>query len=210
MRFLPLALLLWFGGRPPVELKKIDDLNDCVQTRFQVPNPETFGMSRNVVENSLGQHFTPLRTLRRDFEPENDRERRALDALEKDGAQVGLYLFGKTVESSAPDALNFRALKGPAAITAGTPRPDWYPGLREDRKVSADALPDWKTIYPLARRAMRSFADGGKGFEMSMDSWQIAARPVRAGSTRCLGCHPSAKSGDALGGVIYAYRRPTA
>jgi hypothetical protein len=68
-------------------------------------------------------------------------------------------------------------------------------------------LPDWRTIYPLAQRAMRSFADGGAGFETTIDSWRIAARPVIAGQQKCLTCHPGVKLDRPLGGVLYAYRR---
>jgi hypothetical protein len=68
------------------------------------------------------------------------------------------------------------------------------------------ALPDWRTIYPLAQLAMKSFADGGAGFETTLDSWHIAARPVVAAQQRCMSCH-SGSQHQALGGVFYAYRR---
>jgi hypothetical protein len=59
--------------------------------------------------------------------------------------------------------------------------------------ASADALPDWRTFYPLAQKATKSFADGGGGFETSIGSSQIAARPFIASQP--------------LGGALYAFRR---
>jgi hypothetical protein len=53
---------------------------------------------------------------------------------------------------------------------------------------------------------MKSFNDGGAGFETEMDSWSIAARPVLASQQRCLGCH-DASLNQPIGGVLYAYRR---
>ena len=62
---------------------------------------------------------------------------------------------------------------------------------------------------------MRSFEDGGKGFETTFDTWNIAARPVIASQERCLMCHTgeipgtshAAKLNQAIGGVLYAFRR---
>jgi hypothetical protein len=205
---LSLLLLTGFaGGRPPVNLKQIDELNECVQLRFQNTDPRSLGMSRVVLPASLGEHFRPLFTSTRDFAPETPREVKALAALENDDAQVGLYLFGRTIAIAAPENLSYRALKGPAGITKGTPRPAWYPGTGAlARSADPDAMPDWRAIYPLAQRAMRSFADGGKGFETSFGEWQIAARPVMAEDGRCTMCHAPMKSGQAVGGVLYAFR----
>jgi hypothetical protein len=50
---------------------------------------------------------------------------------------------------------------------------------------------------------MRSFHDGGAGFETKLASWDIAARPVSAWE-RCVACHGNA---NRLGGVLYAFRR---
>jgi hypothetical protein len=76
-------------------------------------------------------------------------------------------------------------------------------------------LPDWEAIYPLARRAMKSFQDGSQGFETTFGNWTIAARPVMASQARCVGCHNAQPGGNAhpvvldrpIGGVLYAFRR---
>ena len=116
-------------------------------------------------------------------------------------------MFGRAVLDSDPEKLDFRALKGPAAMTAGTPRPAWYPAS-EMGLVSENPLPDWKAVYPLARRAMKSFSDGGTGFETQIDSWKVAARPVMASQQRCLTCHNGVSLDQPVGGVLYAYRVP--
>ena len=175
--------------------ESIDLLDSCVQLRFQTPAP-AFGMSRILMPSSMGRHFVPRFNSTRDFMPESDREREAIAKLERESMQVGFYLFGREILEGGAAALNPRALKGPGVMTAGTPR------------VAPGGLPDLKTAYPMAQRAMRSFADGGTGFETTVDSWRIAVRPVLAEQERCVTCHAGAMLHQALGGVIYAYRRP--
>jgi hypothetical protein len=84
-------------------------------------------------------------------------------------------------------------------------------GLAVD--AAMNDLPDWNAIYPAAQRAMRSFKDGGKGFETDFLGWTIAARPTIASSSKCVSCHSSfaprsasVKLGEAVGAVLYAYR----
>ena len=200
----------------------IDELDVSIQQRLLNPLPNTLGMSRIMVRPSLGEHFLPVITDARDFAPENDRERKALAALEDRKVQVGLYLFGERILREDAGALSFRALKGPGSITIDTPRPKWYPfgilgpsgsprSAADVGITAADCLPDWIEIYPVAQRAMRSFKDGGKGFETEFQGWTIAARPALAASLRCVSCHNSvtpgsAKLGEAVGGVLYACR----
>jgi hypothetical protein len=197
------------------DLPLIDQLDEAVQHRFQDPAPLSLGMSRAVNPLSFGIHYTPTMTSQRDFNPENSAERKVLADLEERKTQVGFYLFGTAVVSSEAASLNYRALKGPAAMTRNTPRPAWYPGLVKNAAPPPGSLPDWNAIYPLARKAMRSFEDGGKGFETTFDTWNIAARPVIASQERCLMCHTgeipgtshAAKLNQAIGGVLYAFRR---
>jgi hypothetical protein len=204
-RLLPflLAGLLLFAGNPkPTDLPLIERLNQLLQNRFANAEPGVFGMSRMALPSSMGEHFRPSRVSPTDFAPENPDEIQAIAKLESSHVQVGVYLVGAAILKSQPGVLNYRALKGPAAITAGTPRPAWYPGMS---KVSAspDRLPDWNQIYPVARRAMASFHDGGTGFETRLGNWDIAARPVTA-EKRCAICHGSETH---IGGLLYAFRR---
>ena len=222
-----LGLAGWFEGVTPTtvatDLKLIEDLDQCVQTRFQEPAPQSLGMSRVALPASFGQHFRPNLVTQRDFDPANEPERNAIAALEDRHMQVGFYLVGRAIASSSVANPNYRALKGPGAMTRGTPRPAWYPGTGAPAIVVPDALPDWQAIYSLGRKAMLSFEDGGKGFETTLNSWKIAARPVMASEARCVSCHnvrifnpvtnTLSESGDgvklnqAIGGVLYAYRR---
>ena len=199
----------------------IDELNGFMQHRFVVP-PQTqqanpLGMSRVAVPGSLHDHYLPNFNNTRDFTPENNAEAAVITRMESVHLQTGLYVFGRAVLNADPLTPSFRALKGPAAVTAVTPRPSWYP-TGTNPAATGDALPDWKTIYPLAKRAMKSFADGGSGFETSIGRWQIAARPVFASEEKCVACHNSALGrmysgfaqislNQAVGGVIYAFRR---
>jgi hypothetical protein len=201
-----ILLLLTLPGTR--DLASIDSLNECVQLRFQTTAP-TLGMSRIMVPNSMGRHFSPRFNMTRDFLPENDREREVIAKLESESVQVGFYLFGRAILEGDATGLNPRTLKGPGAMTAGTPRAAWYPGLAAPA-AGGDALPDWKTVYPLAQRAMKSFADGGSGFEATIDSWRIAARPVAASQEKCVGCHQGVTLRQPVGGVLYAYRRRVA
>jgi len=201
------------GSDPVNDLKLIDHLNDCVQARFEQPPDALLGMSRAFNPQSMREHYVPLFSVTRDFLPENKPEEHALAALEAAPLQVGAYLFGRAIMDEPASHFNYRALKGPAAVTTGTPRPALYP-TAVNPNPTPDALPDWNAMYPLAQRAMKSFSDGGGGFETSLGasptSWRIAARPVLAGSEKCIACHggPGGVSlHHALGGVLYAFRR---
>jgi hypothetical protein len=204
-----ILLLLTLPGTS--DLGTIDQLNECVQLRFETlaPGPGgrlALGMSRVMRPPSMGEHFLPKFVSQRDFEPETDREKEVLAKLEQESVQVGFYLFGRAILDSVPSDLNPRSLKGPGAITKGTPRAAWYPAGFVPAAQS-DALPDWQTIYPLAQKAMRSFAAGDAAFETATGSWHIAARPVMAAQSKCQQCHANVASGEPIGGVFYAYRR---
>lgn len=208
------------AAEPPLA-SLIDELNGLIQQRLVQPLPDALGMSRIMMRPSFGVHFSPMISGQRDFAPENDKERRVVATLEERHAQVGLYLFGEAILQEDPAKPHFRALKGPGSITVYTPRPRWYPGTVASATwlpEEADGLPDWNQIYPIARRAMSSFKDGGKGHEVKWQSWTIAARPAIAAIANCVSCHnhptvhrgqagrPGVKLGEAIGGVLYVYR----
>ena len=199
----PACVVLFAGNPKAPDLPLIDQLHKLVQMRFDTPLPGALGMSRVLAPPSMGQHFQPVRTTGRDFIPENDGEREVIGKLETNGVQVGIYVFGSAVLKATPQALDYRALKGPGAVTRTTPRPAWYPYQAKLSSAPADSLPDWKAVYPVAQRAMRSFQDGGAGFETALESWDIAARTVATGK-RCVMCHSDAQP---IGGVLYAFRR---
>jgi hypothetical protein len=208
--FAPVCLVLFGANSRPSDLALIKRLDEIVQFRFRAPLPGTLGMSRVARPPSMGEHFQPVISNERDFFPENEMERDVIGKLEENGVHVGLFVFGAAVVTTPPQALNYRALKGPGAITKGTVRPAWYPAQPQVRMATADALPDWKAVYPLAKRAMQSFEDGGTGFETRLEGWNIAARPVAA-EQRCSICHNNmvgaVKGSKSIGGVLYAFRR---
>jgi hypothetical protein len=203
---MPVCAILFAGNPKPADLPLINRLDELVQLRFHDPLPGALGMSRIVMPMSMGRHFQPDRPSERDFRPENAAEREIVDKLEENRALVGLYVFGTAVRKTAPQALDYRALKGPGTVTRGTPRPAWYPSQLIASPAPADALPDWKAIYPVARLAMTRFSAGGAGFETSLGGWDIAARPVIA-AEQCAACHNQLSLGKAIGGVLYALRR---
>ena len=194
-----------------------DQLDKVMQNRLQTPpmsengmSPQ-LGMSRMVLPNSYGNHFSANPHNIRDFVPENENERALLAQMEEQKLEVGLYLFGQAIVDQPYTNLNYRALKGPAIITKGTKRPPLLAGLLESpAKSDPDVLPTWREAYPIGQRAMRSFLDGGHGFETKVGWWTIAARPAIASDARCVSCHISSnesqKIGEPIGGILYAYK----
>lgn len=223
---LALIAAVWLiAGRNPESsfdpLQAIEEFDALIQKRLARPQPESLGMTRIMVRPSFGHHFQPVVSHKRDFAPENGDERHVVAKLEQERVELGLYLFGASIESRPASDLSFRTLKGPGIITAGTLRPFWYPGLDGSTRAllpagrsEPEALPDWGQIYPLAQRAMRSFRDGGRGFETTHGTWQIAARPTMATDQKCISCHNHLaqrpkrefRVGDPLGGILYAFR----
>jgi hypothetical protein len=195
-------LLCAVSPTPPPDLPLIDRLNEHIQLRFHNSQPDALGMSGNAVPRSMGRHFRPRVNSPTDFVPRNTAERETVARLEERDVQVGIYVVGTAILKSPPSLLDFRALKGPAAVTRGTPRPAWYPRAPK-AAAFPDPLPDWNEIYPMARRAMSAFHEGGPSFDTTFGTWNIAARPV-AGERRCSSCHVP---GTSIGGVLYVFRR---
>src|SRR5215475_2457776 len=100
--FLPAGLLLLAGNPKPADLPLIDRLDHDLQLRFQNPLPDALGMSRVAVPSSMGRHFQPQLTAATDFRPETPSERATVAALEKNHAQVGVYVFGAAILKSDP------------------------------------------------------------------------------------------------------------
>jgi hypothetical protein len=198
------------GHRP------IDKLDQLIQGRF---GSHTFtakqrGMSRVVAPSSIGRHFEAAEGAVIDFYPESDAERALIQELQKEGLRVGLYAFGAAITHTDAKTMDFRALKGPGIATPGTIRPAWNPPFPA-KPSPPEALPDWNTVYPIARSAMLRFEKGDTSMDSDASGWTISARSVRASSENCLACHNSAAIGragypirlnDAVGGVLYVYR----
>ena len=211
----------------------VDQFDGVVQGRLQTPpqpggqgfatGPE-LGMSRIVRPNSYGSHFNSISSAIRDFVPEQDNEKELLAQMEDQKIELGIYFFGQAIVDQPYTNMDYRALKGPAAITKGTIRPPSemfaFSGSSnrfERERPDPNALPAWRDAYPIAQRAMRSFNDGGHGFETGVGDWTISARPALASDARCLACHNAGRAkadrqlkiGDPVGGVLYAYKSHT-
>ena len=83
--------------------------------------------------------------------------------MEDQKLELGIYFFGQAIVDQPYTNMDYRALKGPAAITKGTIRPpSGYLALMgySRERLDPDSLPTWRDAYPIAQRAMRSFNDG--------------------------------------------------
>ncbi len=180
------------NGPGPRNIDLVNCFDDLIQARFRDPMPQTLGMNRAVTANSFGQNYQPIFTDLRDFMPQNPAERSLLAELEQQHVQLGIYVFGLDVVRSEPSALNFRALKGPAVITAGTPRASWYPA----------------NVEPSGHL----FAPPLVALQSESSNRTVAARPLIASEVRCVPCHNATTPGRAalqqpLGGILYAFRK---
>ena len=179
----------------------IDDLDALIQRRFEDVD-ERFGITR------LGEPGDFHRTLRL-FRPETDAERTTLDALERGGVRVVLFLAGRSLLASGPMApavaarAERRALGGPVLVS----------GARE-QEIARLGLPDRPVLSEHGRRAFDAFARSG-AYAFGHGAWRFEARPVRAGRQECLDCHRGIVTGtaasapalgDALGVVFYGVR----
>ena len=200
--FLLVPFLFPVSGKLPL----IEEFDHVVMARLTSPparagmlDREPLGMSRVAFPDSYGRHFSPIISNSRDFIPQNEHEKELLAQLENADLELGIYLFGERVVDQPATAMDYRSMKGPAVVTKGTARSN---------------LPSWNAAYPLAEKAMKSFSDGGHGFETKLDGWTIAARPAIANNARCVTCHNMQRiqgrkplqTGDAIGGVLYAYK----
>ena len=192
------CIVVFAGESDPGSIRQLDEL---VQLRLKTPIPGVLGMSRIATPSSRDRHFLPDRGSACDFVPENAMERKAIGKLEEQRVEVGLYVFGTAILKAKAEALDYRALKGPAIVTRGTPRPGWYPGWGKARAVRNDSLPDWNAVYPVARGSMERFKNGGREVQTTLAGWKVMARPVM-GDKRCEMCHAA----GLIGGLMYAYR----
>jgi len=172
----------------------LSGLNDCIQQRFL--DTGRFGINR----------ILPLHGVRQ-FHPANGQERAALDGLDQQGYEVALFLAGRQI------------LKPSGGVSVGgipfiDPRSRVQGPAYMTRLVKDAELPRPDVLLADARAALTSF-DRGNGFETRKDGWNVMMRPLRATSETCVQCHTrgvgganeNLKVGDALGVVLYVYRR---
>ena len=179
-------------------------LDDCIQDRFRNLTDKRLGLMR-VVPASPHAFFA-----------DNVREESVVQYLEAMHLNVVMYVGGrKLLEENGYSVTpqrgalmmvpgrNGARLEGPILVTP----------------LAADAPPrnavSAATLMADAARALRAFHETD-ATSFATPGWNVVARPVRASSKACLGCHrlvPSGKRenalqiGDALGVVLYAYQQ---
>ena len=178
--------------------------DECIQDRF-----------RNLADKRLGlMRVTPASPHA--FFAHNVREESAVQYLEAMKLNVVMYVGGRKLLGESGYTVtpqrgalmmvpgrNGAHLDGPILVTplsAHAPPRDAVPAA---------------TVMADAARALRAF-DGVDASSFSIEGWNVVARPVRASSRTCLGCHRLAVSGkrenalrigDVLGVVLYAYQQ---
>jgi Protein of unknown function (DUF3365) len=177
----------------------LSELNDRVQERFKDID-DTFGYRRIIRAGD-----TPHR-----FKPENAKELKIVDELNKARLKVALYLASRNVTKINEHIMRFQPgqfIKGPGLITA------------DDKQ--RNGLPQALEMFEQSRKAMAAF-EKSDSYDFTLGGWKFTARPVRASEESCLACHNGGanpyinlantnqpperlKIGDVLGVVIYAH-----
>jgi len=170
---------------PPDEINR---LNECIQQRFL--DRKAFGMQRVARSD-----YHDLRL----FQPENATEQSLVDALERNGYQVALYLAGRSVNTTPAPWSELAAyrygVQGPAYITR----------FSDPKEAPAPA-----SLLEESPKALRAF-ESSDGYDIQKGDWSVALRPLRATGAACIQCHNAfgahVKIGDPIGVVMYAYKR---
>jgi hypothetical protein len=181
----------------------LSSFDECIQDRF-----------RNLTDKRLGlMRVTPASPHA--FFADNVREESAVQYLEAMRLNVVMYVGGRKLLGES--AYSVTPQRGALMMVPGRN------GARLDGPIlvtplSAHAPPrdavSAATLMTDAARALRAFDGDASSF--SIEGWNVVARPVRASSTTCLGCHRLAVSGkrdnalrigDVLGVVLYAYQQ---
>ena len=219
---------------PQTACSIIDDLDDCIQERFN--SMDEFGPAR-VFRFPNNRHFT-------NFDPSTKSERETVARLQTEGWEVLLYLAGAeslkasfTKPKSEPQIQSFDGLSGPAFVTPLklVSRTQYHPAYEltwpagPARTLNQLTIPHSNNpeLRDHAHRAFSAFAKEDR-YDFTLNGLSFTARPVRAQAS-CLACHsgndnpektksstvksgskhaPSLlKVGDALGAAIYAYTK---
>lgn len=181
----------------------LDSFDDCIQDRFRDLIGNRLGLARVIPSNPHA------------FFAHNVREESVVQYLDAARLNVVMYVGGRKLldedgYSVTPQrgalvmvpGRNGARLVGPILVTPLTAH-----APPRDAPLAATLMTD-------ATRALRAF-ERVDATSVSAEGWNVAARPVRASSKACLGCHrlvPAGKventlrPGDTLGVVLYAYQ----
>lgn len=192
----------------------LEPLNDSIQLRFKQVN-KGFGFARVAL---------PSPHLQWQFRPENNAETMIVNELQKQRWQVALYLAGRRVLETPPEAQDAHGKLMPVT--------DW--GIHKPVRITTNAQTlDWPKPQELREQAQQAFTafEQTDRYDFSLGRFSLSARPIRAEAS-CLKCHNNQKLpvmdngairlsdlanyaysptppkvGDALGAAIYAYRQ---
>lgn len=180
------------------------DLHTQLLRRFSAM--DRFGIRRMITFPYHLQHFAA----------ENDDERNAIAALEKEGLSVSFFLAGRGVLTARSEDL-----KDDPTMKFYLRKPIINPVMMT-KYAKYENLPKPAALLDETRKAMNAFEKGSELHSFSIGKWQIAAMPVRATQDACLKCHNvrhelvngqvkqtgnGLKLSDPLGAVLYAYKR---
>ena len=192
------------------DLNKIEEFNSLIQKRF-LTEPG-FGMVRIQPTPPYSNHLSS-------FYPKDSSEKKAVEAFERDGWKVGLYLFGKRTERRIKNGVEQKGflsdykLKQPVIITKN---------IREREELSNSSR-----ILKKVKEAFLQFQESvdaeEKTFEFDSGGWSYFAKPVRAVNASCVQCHTDyvvikksedgnyqlrrRKVGDVNGILVYAFKK---
>jgi hypothetical protein len=168
---------------PKAVPNEITRLDECIQIRFL--DRKAFGMSRIALPSFHGMRV---------FQPENPAEITVVDQLRQKGIEVVAYLVGREALSPQLFPAPRARLQGPASIT-----------LLTDTRLPIEAA-----LFSDGKAVLASIGQG-PGSDVKEGEWSVAMRPLRACNQACVQCHTTVngapKIGDALGVVMYVYRR---
>ncbi len=180
------------GGDAP----DIDRFNATIQTRF-LTEP-FFGIARMAPREPQ-----PLRSSHvASFHPKNGEETELFGSFQKDGWDVGLYLYGRRAH---PDERRKDPMeKFRIRYRVNEPLP-----ITPDLKVKD--LPNPKKLMEEVKRAFIKFQSAGGGAEKSVEfsrgKWNFVAKPVRVMNDNCLKCHTDYVITEKLGNNQFKFRK---
>ena len=175
-----------------------------------------FGMARIVSSPTRPE---PLRSKHvGSFHPQDEEETSVLSEFQKDGWEVGLYLFGRWAypDEKRKDPLDkFKIdyrINRPLPITAGLKEKD----LTKSKKLISEIKSAFLTFQ---------LGDNPKTnrYQFSRGGWTYIAKPVRVANQSCLKCHTDyviteqlddgkfkfrkRSVGDVNGVIVYGFKR---
>jgi hypothetical protein len=187
----------------PVEITR---LNERIQIRFL--DRKSFGISRI----GIPTYHDNVRW----FMPENPTEEAVMQEIKKKGLEVAVFLVGRHALAASLGTIGYGGFPNetvrpqPLTIASASIERAGLQGPVSFTSPSDAPLPETGSLLAEGRTALAAIGQGA-GYDVRKGDWTVAMRPLRASNQGCIECHTSAsytpKPGDALGIVMYVYRR---